>query len=387
MRRLQVLDLPVYLAFACAITWVPCCASMQKEEWTQWNKEQHQLRSRHKKIIEKMARWLEKTGVNHSLEGYAAKQFAPKRSAWSVDVVDDISSTAFLSRYQDQEPVIIREHAAKWPATKKWSVDYLSQTIASAVVQAAFQDHSEGWVDEILSVDDLVSKCAKARKRLPKSLHKHTGKWALIRPPMEWVSMGDVLVAFKRNDSIPVYVSQVSISESLVPLKKDLGKVRIRGGNVDRDLFMTNRVAITPLHYDDMDNFITVIKGIKEVILFPPQEKYNIYNARMVNLAHKFSEKTRIRECDYMYTEGDFHSGHCAVNELDPDTSGKHSRYSHANGTLVSLRPGETLYIPAGWFHAVRSKPDSEGLSLAVNGMMKARSKNWKKALARRDEL
>lgn len=34
---------------------------------------------------------------------------------------------------------------------------------------------------------------------------------------------------------------------------------------------------------------------------------------------------------------------------------------------MVTLQPGEVLYLPSLWFHAVHQQADSQGLCVAVN--------------------
>jgi len=99
-------------------------------------------------------------------------------------------------------------------------------------------------------------------------------------------------------------------------------------------------------------------------MLFPPEEKRNVYGTKMLELEPLFSMLTRI-DTSTLHGFYTANYNHCEVNELHPDLEA-HPRYATANGTFVLLSAGDTLYIPGGWFHAVRTRPVN-GIALAVN--------------------
>ena len=56
-----------------------------------------------------------------------------------------------------------------------------------------------------------------------------------------------------------------------------------------------------------------------------------------------------------------------SVDLSNPDL-GRHPRLEKATAYRVSLREGETLYLPAFWHHEVRSAPaGAGGVNVAVN--------------------
>ena len=56
-----------------------------------------------------------------------------------------------------------------------------------------------------------------------------------------------------------------------------------------------------------------------------------------------------------------------SVNVSHPDLQ-RHPRLRQASPRRCTLRPGETLYLPAYWHHEVHSRPAAPGtLNIAIN--------------------
>jgi len=87
--------------------------------------------------------------------------------------------------------------------------------------------------------------------------------------------------------------------------------------------------ASSPLHYDGLDNLHALVSGHKRFVLFPPEQA----------------------EWLYPCTEpGDQHLSRVDLERLDQDAFPLMQR---ARGLRCLLKPGETLYLPAGWWHQV----------------------------------
>ncbi len=104
--------------------------------------------------------------------------------------------------------------------------------------------------------------------------------------------------------------------------------------------WMSATEPTTSLHYDRNDNLLTQIKGRKRVVLFPPSESRFLY---------PFPIRSK--------------APHMSCVDVDNPDLVKYPQYSHAKGLETVLNPGEMLYIPAFWWHHIKSYE----LNMAVN--------------------
>ena len=90
-------------------------------------------------------------------------------------------------------------------------------------------------------------------------------------------------------------------------------------------------------HYDVMDNVYSQIVGTKEVIMWAPQEAFQMYLD---------TDKSKV------------------IDFNDPDLSVKFPKFSRAVQHKGTLGPGDILFIPALWFHNM--KATSAGVAINV---------------------
>ena len=117
------------------------------------------------------------------------------------------------------------------------------------------------------------------------------------------------------------------------------------GTTVQTNLWIGGRGCVTGLHNDDEDNFLVQCFGSKRVVLFPPEAGENLY----VN--DKYDSGTRC----------------CDVNVFDVDEA-RFPRFFQAKGKeVIDLSPGDVLFIPAFWWHAVITTSDT---SISLNSFV-----------------
>ena len=138
-------------------------------------------------------------------------------------------------------------------------------------------------------------------------------------------------------------------------------------------------------HSDPYENIYTVIRGAKYFTLFPPTEAW-----RMKGKSNHWSANHFLTKLERLYPHAQYkRDGPLDVLRLVPsDPTSPKVRWSSIKDPLdateasldsasisVTLQSGDTLYLPAGWWHHVRQKD----LTIALNWWydMEARGMGW----------
>jgi hypothetical protein len=104
-------------------------------------------------------------------------------------------------------------------------------------------------------------------------------------------------------------------------------------------LWISQGGVVSPLHYDAADNFFCQASGRKRVLLYPPHDADRMYPHTVPEIEH-FSR----------------------VDAEAPDLA-RFPRFAGATCHEATLEPGDLLYLPAHWWHHVRSLEVSISIS------------------------
>jgi hypothetical protein len=127
------------------------------------------------------------------------------------------------------------------------------------------------------------------------------------------------------------YVPHLSICEKVPGLQNDLGFPFSL--NPSRSyLWFGSAGTVTRLHCDIENNLFGQIFGRKKVTLFSPEESSFVYQFPVTSPTAHFS----------------------FIDVEKPDLA-RYPLYSKAQSKTVTVLPGQLLFIPAGWWHHVRS--------------------------------
>ena len=98
----------------------------------------------------------------------------------------------------------------------------------------------------------------------------------------------------------------------------------------------------TPIHYDMSDNFMCMLQGRKQILLFPPSDAFQLYPYRMDHPMDAFAQ----------------------VDVESPDVN-RFPSCSRLRGLETTLHPGEVLWLPANYWHFVKQLDEGqENISL-----------------------
>ena len=233
----------------------------------------------------------------------------------TVDRVDRISQADFHTEYyQPQLPLVIKDWAKHWPAHEKWTFDHFKEKAG----------HLE------VPLYDNRKVTARYSYNEP---HHHMS----LREYLEILEQGPTnyrIFLFNLMKEVPSLKADYDHPDDLGI--KFLEKLPF--------LFFGGARSSVLMHYDiDFANIFHVhFKGKKRCLLFPPSETPYLY--KLPN-----SLKT-----------------HEAVDFLNPDLE-RFPALKQAKGYEVELKPGETLYMPEGYWHFMYY--ETAGFSMSLRAL------------------
>jgi hypothetical protein len=236
----------------------------------------------------------------------------------AVDVVNSISPEDFKKQYYDtMKPLIIKDLAKQWPAYNKWNWDYFKTLVGNQKV-ALYNNVKSDAYTPINTADD----------------YKTFGEYIdMIKAgPAGWR-----IFLFNIFDHAPSLINDFTWPEDL--MKGYVKKYPM--------LFTGGQTSITHMHFDiDVSHILhTQFIGRKRVLLFPNEEQYKLYRKpfevlSMVDFSNYYdAEKSKV---DYE----------------------KFPALKKAKGYEVILEHGDTLFMPAGYWHHMEYLDSGFAMSL-----------------------
>jgi len=151
-----------------------------------------------------------------------------------------------------------------------------------------------------------------------------------------------------------IYMAKCSLKDTPLGNPKFSTKMREQLGLTeemsDLSMYTGPEGHTTNLHYDPFDNILMQLSGVKKIILFPPSQLYNLYpNPVIGHLLYG-------RKLGCWYSQ---------VNLTVPDLK-KFPKLQEAlqHQYEVILCPGDSIYMPAGWWHEITIIGDSMAASV-----------------------
>ena len=221
-----------------------------------------------------------------------------------VDIVENISPENFKNNYYiPMKPLVITGLAKQWPAYNKWTWDYFKEIVGNQKV-ALYNNVKSDAYTPINTADD----------------YKTFGEYVdmIKKGPAGWR-----IFLFNIFDHAPQLIKDFTWPEDL--MKGYVKKYPM--------LFTGGQTSITHMHFDiDLSHILhTQFAGRKRVLLFKNEEQHKLYRKpfEVLSLAD-FSNYNQ--------------------NSGNPDYE-KFPALRYAKGYDLILNPGDTLFMPAGYWH------------------------------------
>jgi hypothetical protein len=233
-----------------------------------------------------------------------------------VDRIDSISGEAFQQHYyKPMKPVVINNLAKDWPAYSKWDWAYFKKIVGNTRVGLYNNVKSDAYTP-INTADD----------------YKTFGEY------IDMISQGPAgwrIFLFNIFDHAPELTQDFTWPEHL--MKGFVKKFPM--------LFTGGATSITHMHFDiDMSHILhTQFAGRKKVLLFPFEEQHKLYRKpfEVLSLAD-FSHYNEHGKPDYQ----------------------QFPALKLAEGYEVILDHGDTLFMPAGYWHHMEYLDSGFAMSL-----------------------
>jgi ribosomal protein L16 Arg81 hydroxylase len=224
----------------------------------------------------------------------------------TIDRRSSVSREEFLEEYYaPNRPVLLEDVCDIWPARGLWTPEYLVETVGDAEIEVMSGRSAD---------PDYEMNADEHRRQMPFS---------------EFVTT--VIESGVGNDSYLVANNEVLAKPAVAPLWDDFTLDRRYLTRNDEHthafLWFGPLGTVTPLHHDAMNVLFNQVVGRKRFRLISPLESPYLYNSVSV------------------YSD---------VDILEPNIE-RFPLFAHAHPIELVLEPGETLFVPVGWWHHVES--------------------------------
>jgi len=231
-----------------------------------------------------------------------------------VDRRSGLTQKEFLDEYYAQNrPVFMTDVCDRWPARSLWDSDYLVDKLGTVEVEVMAGRESDPNYE--INAND---------HRFHMPFDEYAAK---------------IRAASHSNDMYLVANNKLLATDAALPLWDDFDlDERFLGPDHKRThafLWFGPAGTVTPLHHDSVNVLFNQVDGWKHFILIPSLEIHRVYN----NLA--------------VYS---------AVDPLKPDL-GQYPLFGDVQQLHLDVGPGQSLFIPAGWWHHVEAVEASISIS------------------------
>jgi len=229
----------------------------------------------------------------------------------NIPRVSNITKDNFIENYfKPQKPVVLEQAIADWPAFTKWNLDYMKEVAGD--INVPLYDNRPVQHKDGFNEPHAKMKMAEYVDLLKKEPTKYRiFLWNILKE----------VPALQQDYRFP-----------------DFGLKLLKGLPM---LFFGGRDSYTFMHYDiDLANiFHFHFDGEKEVVLFPQSETKNLYKVPHSLITHE------------------------SIDFSNPNYE-KWPALRNAKGFKTTLKHGEVLYMPEGFWHYMKYKTPGFSMSL-----------------------
>lgn len=244
---------------------------------------------------------------------YKTMQQHRKGELFEVDRIENLEEQVFIEEYLlKNKPVIFSGKANDWDCVKNWSLAYLKELHGDDEIIIVNQEDVENTHEELTLgelIDGIGAGLARYYRFYP-LIQRHPER--LLDFDYKWMQA-------HRHQKIKYDAFQVFIGPD---------------------------ESYTPLHNANPGNLFTQVCGEKEWILFP--EYYT-----------PVLDPNPVRS---NYRTAPIRKEYGPYNPFDPEHESPYHLFEYCDRYKAHLKPGDVLYVPPYWWHAVKNIGHSIGV-------------------------
>jgi len=240
----------------------------------------------------------------------------------AIDRVSGLPHREFVRQYlMPQRPVIVTGAIAHWPAIDRWTPEFFRERYGSTKVEIDKQN----WL-----LADYIDAMSNSTPNSPAPYLRNVllEKWL---PEL----MADI-------SPLPNCIEPNWLDSRLFPSSESMRFLEIYIGGAG--------VRFPILHYDGLYThaWLMQIFGTKRYVVYPPEQS------------------------ELMYRKTGIESNKSFIEDIEQPDLERFPLFEKAVPTVFDLFPGETLFVPSGWWHTVKVLTPS--ITISVNA---ANRPNW----------
>ncbi|MFH0520474.1 cupin-like domain-containing protein [Streptomyces sp. M41] len=264
-----------------------------------------------------------------SLTDALSDQWSQSPQATAVPVMDPPDPEAFFERfYFANRPVVVRGLVEQWPALHKWSPDYFAQEFGDTPIEISGDREGDPRFEEnfLAHRREITMREFVAHVMADEGNDRYVvARNQLLQRPAFRRLLDDI-------HHLPGFLAPVTLSRA--------------------KLWFGPAGTLTPLHHDDSNILFVQIQGSKLVRLVEPHSLPRLYGEQ---------------------------GGHSSVDLDDVDLT-RFPLMRDVPVTETTVRQGEALLLPLGWWHWVMSVETSISLSFVGGFDLPGHSTSWRYA-------
>lgn len=236
-----------------------------------------------------------------------------------IERVGTIGAREFHERFVVPEtPVILTRLIEDWPALQRWTPSYFQERFGHVQLEAerlekGVPGENESYLESMVTESMTIA---------------------------QYIELAD------RSNDGSIYAAQQPLRTLLPDAVKDIrpipyvSRLLCRAAGTTELLWIGSRGCASGLHFDKAHNFNIQLHGKKRWVIFPREQQ------------------------PLLYLPSTLRKNHFSPIDFDKPDYERFPRYRQATPIEFEMGPGETLFLPVGWVHHVRTLEFSIGLNL-----------------------